>query len=63
MRVIASRTSRIAPDFRSEAREQRIHLADQLAHRLAKLILVRGAMLLEPWFVVVLRETAQKTQR
>src|SRR5689334_6134222 len=48
------RPLRVADHLRRELRKAYIHLADEVAHRLADLALVLGAMRLEPRLVVVL---------
>src|SRR5690242_21108056 len=57
------RPLRVADHLRRELRKAYIHLADEVAHRLADLALVLGAMRLEPRLVVVLREAAEEPQR
>src|SRR4051794_32333066 len=56
------RPLRVAADLGCEFHEPRVHLADEVAHRLAHLTLVLGAMCLEPFLVVVLREPSKESQ-
>src|SRR5687768_11612396 len=55
-------TLRVATDLRGELRHARVHLPDQVAHRLPDVAFVFRTVRLEPLFVVVLRESAQEAQ-
>src|SRR5687767_10651286 len=57
------RSLRVAADLGRERLQLLVHLADQVAHRLAHLTFVLRAMRLEPLLVVVLREPAKEAQR
>src|SRR6185436_18661079 len=53
----------VAADLGRERLESRVHLPDEVAHWLAHLRLVVRAMRLEPFLVVVPRESAKEPQR
>src|SRR4051794_33768646 len=52
----------IAAHFGREAPAPCVELADELTHRLSKLLFIRGSMCFEPRLVVVAHEPAKKAQ-